>query len=147
MQAAGTNPRFSFGRGKSVTLEQLSIEAPARRKLAGAPLIFLNACESAQLSPLFYMGFMPYFAKRGARGVIGTECRTPALFAAAWARRFFGEFLASGKSVGEIFLELRQEFLEQHNNLLGILYALYCDGDLRLEPPLVMPDVSRIELF
>ncbi|MEP6767761.1 MAG: CHAT domain-containing protein, partial [Acidobacteriota bacterium] len=114
-----------------LTLGDLSIFAPIGSPLAGAPLVFINACESAEMSPLFYDGFVPYFMGKGARGVIGTECQTPALFAAEWARRFFDSFL-KGKSVGEVFLELRREFYEKHNNLLGLLYALYCDGDTRL---------------
>ncbi len=114
-----------------LTLGDLSIFAPIGSSLAGAPLVFINACESAEMSPLFYDGFVPYFMGKGARGVIGTECQTPAIFAAEWARRFFDSFL-EGKSVGDVFLELRREFYEKHNNLLGLLYALYCDGDTRL---------------
>jgi hypothetical protein len=96
-------------------------------------LVFINACESAELSPLFYDGFAPYFMAKGARGVIGTECKTPALFAAEWAKRFFTHFLA-GKSLGQTFLDLRQEFYYKHNNIMGLLYALYCDGDTLITP-------------
>ncbi|MCA1579898.1 MAG: CHAT domain-containing protein [Acidobacteria bacterium] len=115
-----------------LTLGDLALFAPIGSSLAGAPLVFINACESAEMSPLFYDGFVPYFMGKGARGVIGTECQTPAIFAAEWARRFFDAFL-TGKTVGEVFLELRREFYEKHNNLLGLLYALYCDGDTRLD--------------
>jgi hypothetical protein len=104
--------------------------------LSGYPLVFINACESAELSPLFYSGFMPYFTAKGARGMIGTECEVPARFAAEWARRFFDKFLYEAKPIGEIFLSLRQEFYYQKNNLLGLLYALYCDGDTRVTPRL-----------
>ncbi len=72
---------------------------------------------------------------KGARGVIGTECETPALFAAEWAKRFFDHFL-TGKSLGLAFLDLRREFYHQHNNLMGLLYALYCDGDTQIVPGL-----------
>jgi hypothetical protein len=119
-----------FSDGK-LTLGDLAVFAPTETLLKGSPLIFINACESAELSPLFYDGFVPYFMAKGARGVIGTECLTPALFAAEWAERFFDEFL-KGKPVGEIFLNLRQTFFKEHNNLLGLLYALYCDGDTQL---------------
>jgi len=107
--------------------------APPKKTLPGAPLVFINACESAELSPLFYDGFVPYFMAKGARGVIGTECETPALFAAEWARRFFDQFLA-GAPLGEIFLGLRREFYYGHGNLLGLLYALYVDGDTQVVP-------------
>ncbi len=121
--------------GQQLTLEDLNLIAPTRKLLPAAPLVFINACESAELSPLFYDGFVPYFMAKGARGVIGTEAQTPALFAAEWARRFFQNFL-SGKSLGEVFLELRREFYFQHNNILGLLYALYCDADTLVTPGL-----------
>ncbi|MDQ3699955.1 MAG: CHAT domain-containing protein, partial [Chloroflexota bacterium] len=122
--------------GKRVTLDDLKLRAPERRPLAGAPLVFINACESAELSPLFYGGFMPYFTAKGARGMIGTECETPARFAHEWATRFFDAFLPGNKSLGEVFLQLRREFYYQHHNILGLLYALYCDADTEVVPGL-----------
>jgi CHAT domain len=113
----------------------LSLDAPTNVQLRGNPLVFINACESAELSPLFYDGFVPYFMAKGARGVVGTECQTPALFAAVWAQCFFNRFL-DGDPVGEVCLALRREFLEQHGNPLGLLYAVHCDGDVKIEPAL-----------
>jgi hypothetical protein len=127
---------LSFSDQKNVTLRDLKLRAPARVPLAGAPLVFINACESAELSPLFYGGFMPYFMEKGARGMIGTECQVPAIFAAEWARRFFERFLTEERPIGELFLDLRREFYARHNNPLGLLYALYCDGDTRVTPGL-----------
>ena len=118
-----------------VTLGELALDAPTSTALAGKPLVFINACESAELSPAFYDGFVPYFMAKGARGVIGTQCKTPALFAAEWAERFFDRFLG-GEALGDAFLGLRREFLEQHGNPLGLLYAVHCDGDTRIEPAL-----------
>jgi hypothetical protein len=119
--------------GAGVTLRDLQLRAPVRQLLSGAPLVFINACESAELSPLFYLGFVPYFMAKGARGVIGTECETPALFAQEWARRFFDSFLA-GNPLGQIFLNLRRDFFFNHNNAMGLLYAVYCDGDTQVVP-------------
>ena len=118
-----------------VTLGDLNLDAPAETQLRGNPLVFINACESAQMSPAFYDGFVPYFMSKGARGVVGTECQTPALFAAEWAKRFFERFLA-GEVLGEAFLGLRQEFLKQHGNPLGLMYAVHCDGDTQIQPAL-----------
>jgi pimeloyl-ACP methyl ester carboxylesterase len=120
---------------KLVTLQTLEFEA-ASSAFQGSPLVFINACESAELSPLFYDGFMPYFTSRGARGMIGTECEVPAIFAAEWAHRFFDRFLGTERPVGQVFLELRRDFYQKHNNLLGLLYALYCDEDTRVRPGL-----------
>jgi hypothetical protein len=120
-----------FGPNDRLTLGLLKQNAPYTRLLPGEPLVFINACESAELSPLFYDGFVPYFLAKGARGVIGTECETPAIFAVEWARRFFSHFLA-GEAVGEVVLSLRKEFYEQEGNILGMLYALYVDADTRV---------------
>jgi len=119
-----------------ITLADLDLDAPTSTLLRGQPLVFINACESAEMSPAFYDGFVPYFMAKGARGVIGTQCKTPALFAAEWAKRFFERFL-DGADLGETVLALRREFLDQHGNPLGLLYAVHCDGDTRIEPALV----------
>jgi len=118
-----------------LTLGDLNLDAPTSVQMRGNPLVFINACESAQMSPLFYDGFVPYFMAKGARGVIGTECKTPAIFAAEWAQRFFTRFL-DGEPLGELFLALRREFLEGHGNPLGLLYAVHCDGDTQVSPAL-----------
>ena len=118
-----------------ITLGDLNLDAPTTTQLRGSPLVFINACESAEMSPAFYDGFVPYFMAKGARGVVGTECKTPALFAAAWAKRFFERFL-DGEPLAGAFLALRREFLEEHGNPLGLLYAVHCDGDTQIQPAL-----------
>lgn len=126
---------LQFGANQSVTLEDFMISAPLDIRLAGSPLVFINACESAELSPLFYNGFMPYFVDKGARGMIGTECPVPAFFAMDWAAKFFDQFLA-GKPLGQLFLDLRRDYFFNHNNVLGLLYAVYCDADTQVTPAL-----------
>ncbi|MGK3952826.1 CHAT domain-containing protein [Microbacterium sp. I2] len=123
---------------ESVTLGQLSVFAPIEDALRGRPLVFLNACESGELTPAFYDGFVPYFLAKGARGVIGTECKTPGLFASEWSKAFFDELFA-GKALGEVVLELRRRFLATHNNPLGLLYGVHCDADTRVDPALTAP--------
>lgn len=130
---------LSFGERSRVSLRDLRLHDRLNNRFPGAPLIFINACESAELSPWFYSGFMPYFTAKGARGMIGTECEAPAVFAAEWAQRFFERFFFQEQPIGQIFLEMRREFAHQHNNILGLLYALYCDGDTRVSPPLKRP--------
>lgn len=117
-----------------VTLRDLRLAAPEMNPLHGNPLVFINACESAELSPEFYDGFVPYFMGKGARGVIGTECKTPALFAVDWSMEFFDRFL-KGKPLGEVVLELRQKFYEIHGNPLGLIYAVHCDADTVVAQP------------
>lgn len=117
----------------SVDLASLTVRAPARQKLRGSPLVFINACESGKLSPLFYNGFVPYFMSKGARGVIGTECQVPGRFAEAWAKDFFDDFLA-GKPLGETVRWLRRNFYLRHGNPLGLLYGLHCSADTQIHP-------------
>jgi len=43
-----------------------------------------------------------------------------------------------GEPLAETFLTLRREFLEEHRNPLGLLYAIHCDGDTRIQPALAV---------
>jgi len=93
-------------------------------------LLFLNACESVELSPYLYDGILPFMIARGVRGMIGTESEIPALFAAEFAKEFMQRFTAGGAPLGKLLLNLRCEYLHNKNNVLGLLYALYCSGDI-----------------
>ncbi|MDQ2995875.1 MAG: CHAT domain-containing protein [Chloroflexota bacterium] len=117
--------------GGKTTLRELKRNASTRRPvMSRAPLIYVNACESAELSPYLYDGLVPYLLARGARGVIGTEVETPALFAAEFAKDFIKRFAAGGQPLGELLLDMRREYLEQKNNVMGLVYALYSSGDV-----------------
>ncbi len=118
-----------------LTLGELYLDAPVEAQLANRPLVFLNACESAEMSPRFYDGLVPYFMAKGARGVLGAECKVPALFAAEWAVIFFDSLL-DGHALGECVTAARRHFLREHRNPLGLIYALHCDGDTRVAPRL-----------
>ena len=65
-----------------------------RNALFAGFVIGLNACESAELSPFLYDGWVPFLLSRGARGVLGTEVETPAFFAAEFAKEFVKRFTA-----------------------------------------------------
>ncbi len=138
-----SKPFITLGDGKRLTVDDLSNAEGEIMSLPSAPLLFVNACDSADLSPFFYDDFVTFFVSRGARGAIGTECKIPAVFASEWANRFFTRFLP-GKSLGELFLELRREFYYKHHNLLGLAYALYCDGDTQIFPGLTIGDAGTV---
>jgi hypothetical protein len=127
------NSELQFEGTKPLTLKTLRNASDPDTPFRSAPLVFINACQSAELSPLFYDGFVPQLTQQGARGVIGTECDTPAIFAAAWAREFFTEFL-NGRELGDVMLTLRQRFLEERKNVMGLLYAVHCNGNTRVDP-------------
>lgn len=117
-----------------VTLRDLEWYAsPSLPHLAGAPFVFLNACESAKLSPYLYDGLVPYFISRGARGVLGTEANTPAYFAAVFALDLIERLVDGQATLGEILLSLRRTYARQHRNVLGLLYSLYSSNDLMID--------------
>ena len=95
------------------------------------PLVFLNADESALMSPPLSGGFIPFLVQRGARAVIGLECPLVADFADRFAREFWRRFLEEGRSVGEIVLTLRRHYLEEHNPL-ALAYTLYGSPEVQL---------------
>src|SRR3546814_17095387 len=86
--------------GSPLTLRNLKQRADTRSKLRGQPLVFLHAYESAELTPLFYSGFVPYFLNKCARGVIGPDCRIPAHLAARWADSLLAALLP-GQPLGD----------------------------------------------
>ena len=112
------------------------------------PLVFLNACQSAGGAdrlrnrynlPLKFLG-------RGAAAIVATACAVPDVFAAEFARVFYGYFLHGIESqvqsgavegvavekpkrrvtvLGEALRLSRCYFLEKYNNPLGLAYGLY----------------------
>ncbi len=101
------------------------------RNFTKEPLVFINACEAGGMSPFFYYGFMPYFIAKGSRGIMGTLCKVPAVFASEFAIKFLERFL-KGDTAGRILVELRKEFLKEHHNLLGLSYVSYGLSNLSL---------------
>jgi hypothetical protein len=99
------------------------------------PLVFINACESMVMDPLFYDGFVTYFINKKARGIVGTISKVPAIFGSRFGLQFFSRFFA-GSPVGSILSELRKEFLLKNNNLLGLFYMAYCYAQVQLNTPL-----------
>jgi len=125
---AGSKLLLSDG---AVTLDDLNMRAPIRGPIMkAAPLVFLNACQGAELSPYLYDGLVPYLIARGARGVIGTEVDTPALFAAEFAKEFLTKFIAGDTTLGDLLLEMRRKYVLEKNNVMGLVYALYSSGDV-----------------
>ena len=65
-------------------------------------------------------------------GFIGTEAEVPDEVAAIFSRAFYSRLLA-GDSVGESMLAARWELLTHHHSVLGLLYNLYANPDMRVE--------------
>lgn len=103
------------------------------RKLQGDPLVILNMCESAQITPALSDGFVHFFLDRGAAGVLGTECPMTIHFAHPFAKQLMTEILR-GKEVGVALLEARRALLAKRNPL-GLAYTFYGPVTLRFDPP------------
>jgi hypothetical protein len=117
----------------ALTAEQMKLRIrTSAPQLKHAPLIFMNFCQGAAMSPYFYDQFVPYLSARGCRGIFGPQIEIPALFAAEFAQRFFAEFFKGDKTLGEVLLALRQEFARNNNNMLGLVYSLYGSSDIHV---------------
>jgi hypothetical protein len=94
-------------------------------------LVFINACESSQLTPSFSgESFVSFFLDRRAAAFIGTECTMTAVFADP-----FGEFvldrLLSGDNIGAALLAARRHFVAGRNPL-GLAYNQYGYAGFRI---------------
>jgi CHAT domain len=94
------------------------------------PLVFINACHSADLRPGRVLNFVSVFARAGAAGVIGSEVSMLLSVAVAAGESMLTELVA-GRKVGEAMRAMRWE-LARKGNLLGLAYTMYCLADLDL---------------
>jgi hypothetical protein len=98
------------------------------------PLVMLNMCESAQLSPTLSDSFVNFFLDRGAPTVIGTESPMTVTFAHAFAESLLTGIFR-GQRAGAAILATRQQFLSAATNPLGLAYTLYGSAATRFRPP------------
>jgi hypothetical protein len=131
--------QFSLTDGVAITPAEMDL-CLKEKVFQRGPIVFLNACQGAQLNSVFYQGFANIFLSRDASAVIGPQTEIPAVFAGEFARRFLDAFFAGGRDpdgnvvrqVGKILWDLRREFLDRYNNPLGLLYSLYRGADVFL---------------
>jgi NTE family protein len=94
----------------------------------GWPIIFVNACDAADISPLSFFPFRKKFRNKKAAGLIAPSFPIPTLFAAVFAKAFLKRY-ADHEPVGKILLNLRRELVAK-NNPLGLWYSLQCPLDV-----------------
>jgi hypothetical protein len=91
------------------------------------PVVFLNACESAQTEVYDPVSFMVYFIERlKAYAFIGTEAQIPTAFADDFGRRFIKGYLR-GEAIGKILFDARRSYAQECHNPFGLYYTLYGD--------------------
>jgi hypothetical protein len=111
-------------------------------KFERPPMVFINACQSGggpgDLRKTFNLP--RELDAQEAPAIIATACSVPDIFAAAFARVFYKNFLRSRMPIGEALYATRWHFLLEHNNPLGLAYGLYTPADYQLASP---PSLER----
>ena len=97
-----------------------------------APLVFINGCQTAELTPEDILSFVAALAGMHAAGVIGTETTVDQTVAGEVALRFYQQFCGRHASVGMALHRLRVDLLRK-GNVSGLVYTPYCSMDLALE--------------
>jgi hypothetical protein len=128
-------------RRHAVSLESLTNElndrgtrdAGARRKADPRPLVFLNACQSANIDPTAPASFPKLFLSKslGFLGFIGTEATVPDWFGNMFAEIFYRHFVG-GLQLGQALHAARWHMLKTRFNPQGILYTLYADPEIEV---------------
>jgi hypothetical protein len=99
------------------------------------PLVFINGCHTADLTPGQIQSFATAFAGVGASGVLGTEVSVLLPVAAEVAESLVTKLARPDPpSLGEALRQIRWE-LANKGNLLGLAYTLYALADLRVARP------------
>jgi hypothetical protein len=94
------------------------------------PLVFINGCHTADVTPDDLIPFNDMLAYCRASGVIGTEISITERLASQFGLGFLKDFL-QGTSAGEVIRRQRLRLLEKYNPL-GLVYTPYCSADLHL---------------
>jgi Leucine rich repeat len=98
-----------------------------------APLVFINGCGTAALSPEDLVSFVEALAGLNAAGVIGTEIPVMQQVAGEIALRFYRLFAGQENlSVGAAMYRCRIDLLRK-GNISGLVYTPFCSADLALE--------------
>jgi hypothetical protein len=95
------------------------------------PLVFINACHSAEINPDTLVSYLDVFVgTANAAGVIGTEVKVNQVLAMDVATQFLSRFF-QGWTVDNALHAVRTDYLAS-GNLLGLVYTAYCLADLSL---------------
>jgi hypothetical protein len=96
------------------------------------PLVFLNGCHSAGLTPERAIDLVSGFVQTGrASGVVGTEISVFEALAAEFARECLERFVGAGQELGRAARGARLALLKR-GNPLGLVYIVYAPVDLHL---------------
>ena len=115
--------------GEVLMRDSLQDFVPSRSR---RPLVFLNGCHSAGLTPERAIDLVSGFVQTGrASGVVGTEISVFEALAAEFARECLQRFVGAGQELGRAVRGARLSLLKR-GNPLGLVYIVYAPVDLRL---------------
>ncbi len=97
------------------------------------PLVFLNACGSGFVDPARMTFFPQSLLDEKHLGVIAVETVVPDALAGRYAAAFY-RLLLAGRPLGVALVKARLFVLGQYGNPLGMLYALYANPDVKVQP-------------
>jgi hypothetical protein len=103
-------------------------------RYAGAPIVFLNSCQSGAHSPLAFASFLQAFRRRGALGMIAASFPVPVVFGAHFGAAVVERYLERRGSLAVALLGLRRRHLIERGNPVPLFYALQCQLSFP-EPP------------
>jgi hypothetical protein len=96
------------------------------------PLVFINGCHTAALTPKYALNFVKMFIQvSNAAGVIGTEITIYEPIATTFGEECLTQFLKGGKTLGEAVRGARLKML-QEGNPLGLVYIPYAVPGLKV---------------
>jgi hypothetical protein len=126
------SPYLEVGEGEQVKLIDLDAWDV---KLLHQPLIFMNACESADYAPDSFENLIRFFCGAGAAGVVGTQCQVREHLALAFMREFFGLFFRQAPA-GLALFDARRSLLNEHLDPRGLVYSLFAAAEVSLAQPI-----------
>jgi hypothetical protein len=94
------------------------------------PLVIINGCHTAEVSPETLVNFVETFVGLQAAGVIGTEIAVHQQVAGEVAVELLTA-LGAGLTVGQAIRRMRHRLLGK-GNVLGLAYSAYCSASLRI---------------
>jgi hypothetical protein len=98
-----------------------------------SPIVFINGCHTAELTPEAIVSFVDSFVLTRASGVIGTEVSLGQAVAGEMAELVLAA-IAAGVPVGEAIRNARLALLRK-GNLMGLAYTPFCSSSLRFVSP------------
>jgi hypothetical protein len=131
-EQAGASPQLALGDQEPIRTSDLRGWLREPRRLTSNPFVFINACQGGQMSSRFYTAFGPPLLLKGANCILGPQIDVPAVFAAEYATRLFEHFLHPETRLGDVVQQLTREFIDKHQNPLGLIFSLYRGLDTRL---------------